>query len=574
MIKLIKRILMLMGFFWLVTTVALMVLALSSKPDLEPNSVLVVRLDGELPERAEPGLDALLSSEPKLSFGATLSGIRDAARHPAIEGLVLRIGDPQLGAAQLQEFGQAMDAFRQNGKWSVSYLETAGEFSRGDAAYAVAVTADETVLSPPGEINLVGMRADVPFFAGTLDKLKIGVHVERRHEFKNAPNSFTERRLSATHREALAALVDDLQRTFIDDLAARRHVSRQVVIRWFQHGPYSAEEALKAGLVDRTGYMDQLLESLSARGANRDNMVPLATFRAATARSLDSGPTVGLITVSGPIVRGDNLDGNFDSQTTSGEITRALAQARKADVAGVVLRIDSPGGSYIASDLIRRELAVTRAKSIPVVASMANVAASGGYFVAMDANHIIAEPSTITGSIGVYGILPAFRRFFSDLLGVTFDGYQQTPHANAYSLLDGPSSARQDQLTEALDRIYADFVEKAAKARGQTTKQLDAVARGRVWSGKAALERGLVDSIGGMHEALQQVRALAKIPADAELTIKRFPYPDTPIAHLRALLTGAVQNSRALRTLVSQLAMLSRGEPTAVSLPPEFQVKP
>lgn len=528
----------------LITLIVFWAIVASLLGGISSGSVIHFEISAQIPESLEG--PALFAPEPQLALAKVARGIRSAAEDDAIVGLVLDIKASRVGFAQLQEIEEAMATFREAGKWSAAFLETAGELSRGDGAYALALTAGEVILAPPGDLNLVGLRAEVPFLKGTLDKLELGVHVKQRHAYKNAANSLSQKSFTPEHEEAVTHLLNDVQNLIVDHIATRRGLTPDEVRGWIGKGPYSAQEAEAAGMVDELGYWDAILAKIAQHSPLDEPLVPLHRYVASTQQG-PVGEKLAIIIAEGPITRGRSNNGFGDTSVGSDTLSKALREARKAEVKGVLIRVNSPGGSYVASDLIRREVFRTRTDGIPVVVSMGDVAASGGYFVAMDADRIIAQPGTLTGSIGVYAGSLSTRSFFRKKLGITFDSYQTSPAADLFSNLDPPSPEHDAELNTMLDRIYADFVAKAAKGRGMTPEAMDAVAKGRVWTGREALEHGLVDELGGLELAKTRVKELAGLAPEADAYFEVFPKPKSDLEMLFEALgsAGAAAQSAA-----------------------------
>ncbi|MBI5507414.1 MAG: S49 family peptidase [Deltaproteobacteria bacterium] len=525
---------LLLSFISLVSGFVLIALALVIGPGVPQKSVLHLRFAGRLRETAEPDLFSMLKTDKPVSLATVTDSVRRAAHDDRVVGLILDVRAPEVGMTDVQAIAQAMETFRAAGKWNVGFLETAGEFDRGDAAYGLATAADTVVLSPPGDVNLVGLRAEVPFLKGTLERLRLQVHVDKRYEFKNAPNSLTESKMTAPHREALRALVDDIQEDLTLHLATRRKVPVETVAEWYAAGPFTADEAAKKGLVDQLGYFDSVLAEAEKVAGREQPLIELGAY-AASGQLHHRGPEVALIYADGEIMRGES--GGGDSPTAGSDtLTQAFRDARQAEVKGVLFRINSPGGSYVASDLVRREIEVTRAAGVPVVVSMGSLAASGGYFMAIGADRIFAESATITGSIGVFAVSLGARAFFEHWLGVTFDSYDATPNADFFSQLDPPAAARKARMGTFLDRIYEDFVTKTAAGRNLAHDAVDKVAHGRVWSGRAAKRLGLVDEVGDSEAALTALKGLIGVGADAEVSLQVFPKPKSPLALLSEIL--------------------------------------
>ncbi len=533
-----------LGFILVVTS-----LFSHRKAAIPSRAVLHVRLDGPLVEHAEIKLAHLFGEPKPTTLRSVTESLRRAAADKRIVGVLIDIGSPELGVAQLQELEDAMAQFRASGKWTASFMETAGDNGRGTGAYAAAILADKVVLAPPGDVNLIGIRAEAMFFAGTFEKLDIKVHFEQRYEYKNAANQFTEKAFTPAHRESLKSLVDDLQADIVRHIAARRKVDVAQALAWVSGGPYLGPVALEKKLVDSLAYWDEVQSEVDTLTGGRDHLVALQDYWD-DGHLHDSGPEIGLVEVSGAILRGESPSGVGRDDVGSETISRGLREAREAKVKGVLLRIDSPGGSYIASDLARREVEVTRNAGIPVVVSMGSVAASGGYFIAMDGDYIVAEPSTITGSIGVYSGGFEIREALNKWLGITLDSYQTTPNADVFSQTTPFDAHRVAVMKAGADRVYQDFVTKVAARRKKEFAQIDAVAHGRVWSGKAALERGLVDELGGFELALTRLRERAGLADAAQIKVTEYPEDKGTWEVIRQMLTGGTS---------SDLAMLRQG---------------
>jgi len=539
----------------------------SRPPEVETNSVLAINLSHVFSERiASSPLDAL-SGELSFTIHQLTRVLHSAAADPSISGVFLKIGQPQMGLAHLQEFTDAMATFRQSGKWSVAYLETAGEFSSGNLAYALATAADHITLAPPGDVNLVGLRAEVPFFADTLDWLDIEVMVEKRHEYKNAADSLSRTKMSEPMREATAALLKDIEGDLISHYAERRGVDLKQAREWVHQGPYMAARAFELKLVDKLGYLDEVLSDIEEKTGRAGSLISFEDYLF----SLPDPATEGLLAViigEGQIMRGSSSEDPMSGDSTLGANTliKAIRAARADNVNGVLLRVNSPGGSYIASDLVRREVELTRKAGIPVVVSMANVAASGGYFISLDADYIFALPSSITGSIGV---ISAFISPFKSLeknLHVHFDSYGTSENAGYFSALELPTGKRLEGFRRNMDFIYEDFTGHVARGRNLPIEKVGEIAKGRVWSGRAALKHGLVDELGGMRQALRKLRELSGLNPDVPAEMTLYPEPDTPWELIKQLLHGAETPTGAIHGFLREVIARSHGFDESVIL--------
>lgn len=552
--RLIRGILMFFGAVFLGFMILIGVgIWMARGPAMPTNGILLVHLHGPLHEAPTFSFASAFGETPHLTLHELTEVIRRAGKDPTVHGLVLRIEDPEMGLSQIQEVADAMVTFQESGKWNAAFLDTAGEVGQGDGAYALAATTDHVVMAPPGAVHLFGLQSQVPFVNKMLQKLKITPYFWQRKEYKSSPNMFTHTESTPAQRQNLSLLVNDLQQSLVTFLAKRRHVSEDTVRGWISGPPHQADEAQRAGMIDAVGYWDSLRdEGVKRMNGDKHPFIDADVYAQHAVDMHPNAPTVALIIASGMIVRGESRD-NPAGQSTVGSdsITEALRHAREDKVAGVLLRINSPGGSYVASDLIRREVQLTRDAGIPVVVSMGDMAASGGYFIAMDANTIVAQPTTITGSIGVYAGTFAMRAFLNEWLGITFDSYDAIPNPNRLSWLDPPTPEANTSLNAMMDHIYNDFVTKAATGRHAKFDLIEPVARGQVWSGQTALKHGLVDHLGGMQIAVAQLRKLAKLKDDQVIHFEMYPAPKTALEIAREIVRGEA----SMQSILAQLGV-------------------
>lgn len=533
----------------------------------QPPRVLHIEFSGDVTEVSAPSLMAALTGESGFSVHVLTSHIRRAAQDPSIHGIFFQIGDVKLGLAQLQELADAMAVFKKSGKWSVAYLDTAGEFSSGNLPFALASATDHITVSPTGYVNLVGLEAQSPFFKGTLDLLDIDVLVERRHEYKNAAAPFHATAYSEAHREAIASLLHDIQSTLIRLLATHRGIEEPVAQSWFEQGPYNAKEAAEKGLIQSVGYYDQVLNNLDERMNGVAELVSIDAYRD-EGLLYDGEMPVAVIIANGAIHRGESAnDPTSDPTVGSDTITRAIRQAREDGVLGILLRVNSPGGSVIASDLIRREVELTRSAGIPVVVSMGDVAASGGYYISLDADYIVAQSGTITGSIGVIAMLTSLHRSLEKNLKVTFDSHRTMENGGFFSFATLPQGERLAHLQQDIDSIYEDFVEKVAKGRKLELAKARELAKGRVWSGTAAHKLGLVDELGDVHLAMKRLQGLMNVAATESVSVEVYPRNDSPLAVLRQLVGASSRVPRHLKQALDAWEMLADPQANTVRLP-------
>ncbi len=449
--------------------------------------------------------------------------LRRAAADPHVVGLVGHLGTETLTPSQADELGAAVEAFGRAGRVTVAYAESFGELGGASASYRLAVAFDTIWMQPTGRLGLTGVSLRGVYLRGLLDRLGVQPQLGQRHEYKGAADTFMSETMPPAQREALQRVADSVLETMVRQTARRRRLTEDDVRTAVDEAPLSAAQSVRLGLVDRLGYRDEVYADLRDRLADDGRITlryvhrwtpPLTSLVAARAR--DRGqPTVAVVPVVGGIVPGRShgtpLGGPMAGSDT---VTAALrAASRRPEVRAVVLRVVSPGGSYIASDAVRREVLQLRASGRPVVASMGSVAASGGYFVAMGCDEVVATDSTITGSIGVV----AGKLAVGDALGRAGIGVSVVGAGRQATMFgsDAPFDAEQwERLNAWLDEVYADFTGKAAHDRGMPVDRLEPLARGRIWTGADAIGSGLVDTIGGLRAAIGRAAERAGLHAD------------------------------------------------------------
>src|SRR5215813_6205878 len=502
------------GFFaavgFLTTLLALggVLLISGLKPKVTPlagNIILSLDLNRGLAEGAHEDrlLRLLVGGEPSLRD--VLDGIETASGDPRVKGLLARIGDDGLGLGKIQELRDAIAAFRAKGKFALAFADSFGEFGPATRPYYLATAFDEIWLQPMGNVGLTGLYADSPFFRGTLDILGVVPEFDHREEYKTAMNLLTESKMTPAHREELEALLASLAGQIVRGIAQGRKLSEAEVHDLIDRGPLLAEEAVQAKLVDRLGYRDEALAHARARAGSGAEVVSLQKYLDRAGRPHREGSTIAVIYGSGLVTRsGDSANPVTGSKLMAAtELTRAFrAAVRDPAVRAILFRIDSPRGSAVASESIWREVLSARERGKPVIVSMGDVAGSGGYYVAASADKIVAEPATLTGSIGVL----AGKLVFADLLkkiGISTDSAQVGANAAMFSPTDDFSTRAHARLQAFLDETYRGFKDHVAAGRHMTQDEVEAVAKGRVWSGEDAKTRGLVDGLGGYAVALR-----------------------------------------------------------------------
>jgi protease IV len=479
-----------------------------------------------------------------------LDGLRRARSDQRVKALVVKVGGRPIGLATVQEIRRAVEEFRDAGKVTIAWAETFGEFSAGNVPYYLATAFDTIYLQPSGDLGLNGIAMQRFFLRGALDHLGVDFQVAKRHEYKSAAEQLTERSFSGPAREETERLAVSVIGQLTDAIAERRKMTAAEVRELIDRGPFLAAQALEAGLVDELGYRDEVYARVRKHAGEDAVLQHLGRYQRSRVltervRRLPNPRQhhVALVYAAGPIRRGRSGRGPLSGGAMGSDTISAALRAAAADESAraIVLRVNSPGGSYVASDTIWREVVRARNAGKPVVVSMGDVAASGGYFIAMAADAIIAQPGTVTGSIGVITAKPVV----SELLGragVTTDSVAEGAHSEMFTT-SRPFSEEEWALVNGwLDHIYADFTGKVAQGRRMPADRVHELARGRVWTGADALANGLVDELGGLDRAAAVARRRAGLPAGAPLRV----YPrSSPLDRLRPS-SGDSQAARLL----------------------------
>lgn len=535
------------GIVVLLFVLGIAVRIFGSKPGQVPaRAILTLDLEQEFHEYTQPDALAEVLQEPAMTVRDVVEAFHRAARDPRVVGLVARIGAAPMGLAHIQEIRDAVQAFRERGKTAIAYAETFGEFGPGNGAYYLATAFDSIYLQPSGDIGLTGLTFETPFLRGTLEKLSLTPRLDHRHEYKNALNHFTERSYTEPHREALQQVMASQFNQIMRGIASGRRLDETVVRQHINRGPFLGQEALEAGLVDALAYRDEVYEKVQAQFGMEAKLLDLGAYLERAGGAYDKGETIALIYGVGGVQRGESSYNPIGDGMTMGSDTVAAAfreAVKDNDVKAIIFRVDSPGGSYVASDTIWRETVRAREAGKPVIVSMSNVAGSGGYFVAMAADKIVAQPGTITGSIGVVGGKFVTAGFW-ELLGLSWDEVHSSDNALMWSSLQDYTPEQWQRLQHWLDRVYADFTSKVAKGRKLPQDKVLEVAKGRIWTGEDAKQIGLVDELGGFAVALRLAREAAGLAADADVRLQQFPPQQSLFETLLARFFGREQDSK------------------------------
>jgi len=452
-----------------------------------------------------------------------LDGLKRASRDDRVRALVVKVGGGRIGLARIQELRGAIAKFRESGKLTVAWTESFGEFTRGNLPYYLATAFERIYLQPTGTLGLTGIAIEQVFLHDALAKLGVDFQSGKRYEYKTAADTLTETGFTGPARETAERMAESVTEQLIAGIVEGRGKTTEQARELLDRGPFLAQQALDEGLVDSLAYRDEVYEDVRARAGKDATLQYVARYqrarvlaelprRAAAARD----PHIALIYAHGPIrtgraARGPVGGGGIGSDSLTAAIRAAVADEKAR---AIVLRVSSPGGSAVASDTIWREVVRARATGKPVIVSMGDVAASGGYYISMAADVIVTQPGTITGSIGVIMGKPVLQELFGRT-GVSTDTVASGGHANMFSASRPFSEDEWERINTWLDAIYVDFTGKVASARHLSSERVDELARGRVWTGADAVANGLADEIGGLQDALAIARRRAGLPASA-----------------------------------------------------------
>ncbi len=538
----------------------------ATAPTVERGTVISVRIDGEIAEG--PSTDPLA----KLAAAARPLSLHDLRRlvrlskdDARVAGLLLEIGPIESSFGVLEEVQELVAEFKTGGKPVAAFLY--GDFIE-EKPYLVATSADRIVANPEAGFLLNGLTGEVAFWRGTLEKLRIEPQFILYKEYKSAGEPFSRKEMSPAFREWLTSVLTEYHHRFLDTVASRRGIDRERLARLLEEGGQTAKEAADAKLLDGTGYLDEVIDSLRTGSPGTERRVITGQRYLASKRAVvPRGKKVAVVYATGPISSAPGSQSLFGGSGISGpDLAEAIHDAAEdASIEAIVMRVESPGGSAVGSDFIRREIERAKAKK-PFVVSMSGVAGSGGYWISMDADAIVAQPSTLTGSIGV--VFGKFNlRGFYEWIGANVDGVKVGQNADLFSPVHSLDSHQLALMNEWMTAVYESFVDHVAKSRGMSFDEAEKVAHGRVWTGSQAKERKLVDELGGFATALSIAKQKAGIPESAEVSLVVFP-KEKPF--LEALLEGMGGASAA----VPEIEALLDGVERDLSTPKVFAVMP
>jgi len=529
MSKVIVRFLAILGALWLIGMVIVLLAVIGMKGRVPSKTILEANFEQTFMEDIPDTPSAQLLLSEKQTLRDVVDAIDRGASDDRVVGMIARIGAAPMGMAKTQEIRDAVQRFRAHKKFAVAYSETFGEFGPGNGAYYLATAFDHIYLQPSGDVGLTGIILESPFIKGTLSKLGVTFHGDHRYEYKTALNFYTETKYTGPDKEAMTAIMTSWFNQMKDGICEARHIAPEKFQALVDAGPYLGKEAVTAQLVDAVAYRDEVYNDVKSKAGDGAELLYLDKYLGRAGRPHDRGKTVALVFGVGDVTRGkSDYDPVQDSQNMgSNTVAGAIrAAAEDKDVKAILFRVDSPGGSYVGSDTIWREVVRTRRAGKPVIVSMGNLAGSGGYFVAMAADKIVAEPGTITASIGVLGGKMLTSGLW-DKVGLSWDEVHQGENATMFTGTHDYTPAEWERFEAWLDRIYVDFTGKVADGRKLPKEKVLEIAKGRIWSGQDAKNLGLVDELGGYDTALKLAKKAAGVPEGEDVKIVVYPRPRT-----------------------------------------------
>jgi protease IV len=545
----------------------LILLAALRKPALELPSkgVLVMDIGGEIEEQRAPDFFSALNGTTEPVLHDYTDALDGAANDPHITGIVVRVAPIATGWGKLEEIRTHLLAFRKSGKPSICYL---GYDGVGNPEYYLASACQKIWLVPTAPVSIRGMMAQATFFRGTLDKLKVVPEFYHIAEFKTAGNTFTEKKFTPAHREEVEGLLKSIYGQYLDDASKGRGMDRAAFEALVNKGPFSSSDAVTERVVDRLGYWDQVQDEFKTRNGAW-SPVSLRTYK--TFVKNDGAQSVAVIHASGLIVSGDSGSTPGGGSIMGGDSVAAdIREARKdSSIKAIILRVDSGGGSVVGSEVIRREVELANNVK-PVVVSMSDVAASGGYWISVPARKIIADPDTITGSIGV--LIGKFNvSGLYNLLGISTDSIATSDNASLFSEQQNFTPTQRAYIEKSLNETYGEFTKGVANGRKMTVEAVDKVGKGRVWSGSQAKELGLVDELGGLDRAIEVAKDLAKIPASESVRIERYPRQKSFLQQLLEREKDQLNESESIESFLHNL--VAHMEPIQARIPYDLRIR-
>jgi protease-4 len=518
-----KLIWVLIVFFFIILISLLLVfyfLSLNLSPKearVESNSYLEIKLEGRLEEYAPPLPYMEFFQGKAISLYDTWMNLRKAKVDPRIKAVVIKFGLLDCDWAKIEELRQSVLDFRKSGKPVIAYFEESPE---ADKEYYLATAGDKIILHPLGWLGINGLATYVPFFKGTLDKLGIKAEFEHIEEYKTAYNQFTEDGFTPAHKEMMESIYKDIYDYYFQRIAEARKKTPEEMQKLVDRGYFQGQEAVDRGLVDGVAYEDQLIDFMNLKKIQKLNKIPNEKYASADPSSLglNQGKKIALIFATGTILTGEEQIVALGSETFARWLRSA---AKDKSIAAIVVRVDSPGGSAVGSDIIWHELVKVRSEK-PVVISMSGLAGSGGYWISLGGHKIIAQPQTLTGSIGVIAGKFSFQGLM-DKLGIKTEKIVLGKEADAFSSYRDFTPEERKILKNQIQAIYEQFLERVVSSRNISFEEANRIGRGRVWTGHQAKELNLVDDLGGFSLAIDSAKKMAGIPAEEEIKLVLWP---------------------------------------------------
>ena len=563
---------------------------LRSKPSVPTNSVLVMKVSGEMPDYfAEDPTAEIFGIAQQQSLVSFISSLKNAKDDSRIGAVLLDIDFPGIGWGKADEIREAIADFKTKGKPIYAFMEIGS-----NKEYYIASACDKIFLPPSGDLYISGLAANVMFYKGTLDKLGVEMEVVQIGKYKNAPDGYTRKEMSEGHREVMNAILDDYYNRIVAAVAEGRKKTPEDVKAIIDNAPYSAGQAKEQGLIDDGLYRDQVYEKLKEQLGYKEGQdlrtISGREYREAIKDTFGYGKDadIAVIFASGAITTGRSSGGGFGGEATVGSDTIVKAvndAAADPSIKAIILRVDSPGGSALASDIMWHALENAKLKK-PVVVSMSDVAASGGYYIACNANKIVAEPSTLTGSIGVFMGKPVVKGLF-DWAGITSETLKRGKNAGLFDTTAKWTPEEHAKIEESARKIYYDdFVPKVSKGRSKTVEEIDDIGQGHVWTGAQAKQNGLIDEFGGFEKAVEVAKQLADISPDKSVRRIVFPAPrpffdtifnseedaSTEVKTQQAMLNSLPEDVRRMFRFSMLFDRMKNGDAMAI-LPFDLQIK-
>ena len=537
-------------FFFFIMMIGVMISSGKKPVVVSDKSVLILKSGVPIPDRGNPNpsftFDLLnMTMSPTTGLNDILANLRRAKDDPKIKGVVIETGILPSGWATASEIRQALLEFRESGKFVISYTD----YILTQESYYISTAADRIYINPTATIEFQGISSEVMFYKKALEKIGVDVQIIRHGKFKGAVEPFLLDRLSPENREQIASFTGSIWNSVVGDISAARELEPAEINRIADLMlAFDPVEAVRLKLIDGLLYTDQVSDTLrmlcGIEPEKRINTITMSRYsKVPDPKSKKiSKDKIAVIYASGSIVMGKGTEANIGGN----EYAQAIREARRdSSIKAIVLRVNSPGGNAIASELIWREADLARQVK-PVVVSMGNYAASGGYYISAPATKIICNPATITGSIGVFGMIPNASKLLNEKIGVTTEVVKTNRHADAPSITRAMTSYEQQVIQNSVEATYATFVGHVAEGRGMTFEAVDNIGEGRVWSGAEALGNGLADMAGGLRDAIDEAARLAGIET---YSVKELPELVDPYTRIINELTGNVRLRLAEREL-------------------------